>query len=60
MARNSTKPYTICVCARCGGKHTEIYYHKLKNPIGKFTHWAPCPKTYEPILMRYTGKDLKK
>lgn len=45
-------------CARCGGDHNEIQWEKLERPILdeadgiEWTHWAPCPKNGQPILMR--------
>lgn len=43
-------------CSRCDGVHGETLFLPLKNPItrgGKVTHthWAPCPKLGEPILL---------
>lgn len=43
-------------CARCGGEgHKPITFKKLQKPSElpggiKFTHWAPCPTTGEPIM----------
>lgn len=39
-------------CARCGEDH-EVEFFELKNPTDSFqTHWATCPVTGEPIMMR--------
>ena len=43
-------------CARCGKRHGQLTFQKLKNPIyaGPFetlTHWAMCPELDQPILM---------
>jgi hypothetical protein len=45
-------------CARCGGDHPKLEFKKFKNPCIERTHWALCPTTGEPILMRIT--DWKK
>lgn len=44
-------------CARCGQDHNSVVFMPLKRPVeyeGKvvWTHWAPCPVTGEPILVR--------
>ena len=47
-------------CARCGGAHIGLTFHELIHPIAAeedveaytFTHWATCPTTKEPIVMR--------
>jgi len=44
----------ITNCARCGGMHLDIVFKKFTKPCGKNTHYAPCPKTHEPILMQLT------
>ena len=47
-------------CARCGEDHEEtIVFRPLTIPVREgiivyATHWAPCPSTCEPILMRLT------
>lgn len=44
-------------CARCHGEgHDDITFKPLKHPVSqdgkvRYTHWAPCPTTGEPILM---------
>lgn len=48
---------TTVGCARCWGDgHSELLFNELTHPIedsnGNFTHWALCPTTNEPILMR--------
>jgi len=44
-------------CARCGGDHDDLTYRPFSRPIpdvdGAFTHWASCPETGDPILMRF-------
>lgn len=49
-------------CARCGTGHKEIGFRRFTNPLlapgaAAMTHWAPCPKTGEPILMRFVDKN---
>lgn len=46
-------------CARCGGHHLGLTFFPFMRPPktgGRtmWTHYAPCPKTHEPILMRKT------
>lgn len=45
-------------CARCNGDHPRITFHPFKQSITdkaatEWTHWASCPETGEPILMRF-------
>lgn len=47
-------PYKITNCARCGGTHPEVYFWKFARPPKSHSHWAICPKTHQPILMRFT------
>lgn len=57
VALPATEPYLVG-CARCGGTHHErIEWRRLDRPIldadgTRHTHWAPCPKNGQPILMR--------
>lgn len=55
-------------CARCGDDHDGVIFAELLRPIElmqrqgggyvfKITHWASCPKTAEPILMRSSGEE---
>lgn len=44
-------------CARCGQNHDHLEFSRFRDPVqvglgAKLTHWAPCPETGEPILMR--------
>jgi hypothetical protein len=43
-------------CARCGEDHTYLEFKLFTEPMViaeiTFTHWAVCPVTKEPILMR--------
>lgn len=54
--------HNITNCTRCGGEHKEVEFKRLTNSIENsdgtlWTHWAPCPITGEPILMRYILED---
>ena len=42
----------IGFCARCGKDHVGLSFYKFAKPAGRDTHWAPCPETGEPILLR--------
>lgn len=50
----------IRCCARCGGNHRRMVFKPLtrpvvldadNQPVTVATHWAPCPKSKEPILL---------
>ena len=47
--------FGVVNCARCGEDHYSLYFHHFKNPVKlddhKFTLWAICPNTKEPIIM---------
>lgn len=56
---------SIADCARCGNEHLDLEFAELVRPIElaqragggyaiKITHWAPCPMTGEPVLMRFS------
>lgn len=42
----------IINCSRCGENHTNLTFEPFRRPPGGFTHFAPCPTTHEPILMK--------
>jgi hypothetical protein len=43
-------------CARCGKDHKKIVAHPFaRPPSGAWTHFAPCPETGEPVLVRVEG-----
>jgi hypothetical protein len=46
------KTMDVRQCARCGMDHQRLPFRKLGNPNDQFTHWATCPGTGEPIMMR--------
>lgn len=44
-------------CARCGGNHDSLEFKEFKIPIKDsdketWTHWATCPSTGDPVLMK--------
>ena len=44
---------TVPHCARCGGRHEGLSFQALARPMeGYYTHWATCPETGEPIMLR--------
>jgi len=45
-------------CARCGGNHKELIFHKFTIPAHDYTHWCMCPKLNEPILLIMTDESL--
>lgn len=42
----------IVDCARCGRNHQKLVFDRLHRPSGKMTHWACCPRTRQPILLK--------
>jgi hypothetical protein len=54
----------IAGCARCGETHADLSFALLQRPIEEhfvgnrvqYTHWAPCPKTGEPVLLLIAGE----
>lgn len=60
--RSSRQQGAICVerltnCARCGENHDRglCFVPIVGTPIPGATHWATCPATGQPILMRVEG-----
>ena len=49
---------TFCMdigcCVRCGKDHEQIEVRPLANAADEWMHWATCPETGEPILVRIT------
>jgi hypothetical protein len=52
------QPININNCARCGGNHKNISCLQLTRPCEEFTHWAQCPTTLEPIMVRFVDDDF--
>ena len=53
MSQN--KPITVpdvIHCVRCGDDHKDVVFAPFLRPAGELTHWAKCPNTGEPILMK--------
>jgi hypothetical protein len=53
----STERISFTNCARCGGDHKDISCMKLARPCEQFTHWAQCPTTLEPIMVRFVDEE---
>lgn len=47
----------IVDCPRCGEEHDKTFFRKLSNPVDKWTHWAMCPNTSEPLLGYFKAGD---
>lgn len=41
----------VSKCARCGGDHPAVRFHRFRRKCRKADAWGVCPKTGEPILM---------
>jgi hypothetical protein len=39
-------------CARCGGDHDQLRFMVLGGHE-RYTHWAICPVSTQPILLRF-------
>lgn len=46
-------------CARCGGEHLRLEFLPFHRPVGLDTHWAPCPQTEEPVLLRVVRRAVQ-
>lgn len=44
---------TIDRCPRCGRTHDDILIVAFTNMALSYTHFAYCPSTREPILVKY-------
>lgn len=42
----------LAQCARCMLAHLEVRAVELTRPAGEWTHWAACPMTGEPIMVK--------
>lgn len=46
------------LCPRCGGEHWTLIVYPLTNPGAlRYTHWAVCPKTKEPVLILFPPEE---
>lgn len=43
-------------CSRCGSTHKNMVFVKLDRACKEYTHWAECPETEQPILMRIVNR----
>lgn len=39
-------------CVRCGGHHPDLAVWPLANPVDGYRHYARCPATDQPIIVR--------
>jgi hypothetical protein len=46
----------IKTCARCQQDHEEVDAQPLLNPPDAFSHFAICPTTGQPILVKLLGE----
>ncbi len=50
------------MCARCDGNHEQLAFRKMNNPMdfgagddrAIYTHFALCPNTGQPVVLRQT------
>jgi hypothetical protein len=53
----------VANCARCGGRHNKLKLKQFTNPVRDdqtdviFTHYAPCPKMGQPILVLLAAEE---
>lgn len=40
------------LCPRCGGDHPGLVFKRLQRAAREQTHWALCPTTGEPVMLR--------
>jgi hypothetical protein len=50
--RVCVKEATVYDCQRCKGDHDSLSFFPLDNQPDHFTHFATCPTTLQPILVR--------
>lgn len=49
--------YNVKSCARCGNDHERLSFKRFAQSIRdnngiEWTHWARCPQTGDPVLLR--------
>jgi chaperonin GroES len=54
----TTKLVDVKGCARCGGEHPKMPFQPLDNPATEMDWFGTCPKTYQPVLMRFINDEL--
>ena len=42
----------VYACARCGEDHTQLVFTHFMREASQWTHWASCPITKEPVLLK--------
>lgn len=45
----------IVNCARCGESHKKVEFKELSRDGHGASHWAPCPKNGEPLMLKLGG-----
>jgi len=43
-------------CARCGGAHEQLEVKPLDNPPDRYTHFAMCPISQQPIMVKIVAE----
>lgn len=57
---------SLKACARCHGPHDRIVFKPFTHEVPadddkpSWTHWATCPTTGEPVLLRVTVPDERR
>jgi hypothetical protein len=51
-AENDGLLTNIFSCARCGKDRKLLCFARLNNSPDRYSHWAMCPNTKQPILLR--------
>lgn len=59
MSDEKTITVKVKQCSRCGQDHADLTFDRLDIPCDKYTHWADCPVTRQPILLRILHKPAK-
>ena len=44
-------------CQRCGFDHDQLRFTQLIDPVDEWGHWAICPNTHQPILVKIDDDD---
>lgn len=59
LTNEPTMIVKVYSCARCTRDHSDIEFkpfhlNTISDPSGDYTHWAACPISNEPVLLRVT------
>lgn len=57
MSKSKPIVTTVRCCARCGGDHESRVFTPFARPCDDMTHWALCPETEAPILLKVVDDD---